>query len=126
MNRQDVSSPAVTDRGLCVALLYALVAQRLFFYYEYQQELTKAQGATLAAEWLSRSRKDMPLAMRKHLSELSAQFVKQITSMLSRQTGLQICHEMQESLDPNYHTEIGESMMAECERFFDGRLSEER
>ena len=41
-------------KGQRVALIYALVAERLTAYYEHGQWLTESQGASLAAEWLAR------------------------------------------------------------------------
>ncbi len=123
MNRPDVfSSPTATDRGNSVALIYALVAERLSVHYEHGQWLTQAQGATLAAEWLARSKRGMPLAERKHLSDLSDQLARQIAATTSRDAGLYITHEMQESLDARYESEIGQAIMAECEKLFDGEL----
>jgi hypothetical protein len=107
------------DRGGCVALIYALVAERLSVHYEHGQWLSQSQGATLAAEWLSRSRRQLPPALRKRLSDLSDELARQIASTASRDAGLYIAHEMQESLDPRYQSEIGQSIMAECERAFD-------
>lgn len=108
-----------TDRGGCVALIYALVAERLSVHYEHGQWLSQSQGATLAAEWLSRSKRQLPLALRKHLSDQSDRLARQIASTTSRDAGLYVAHEMQESLDPRYQSEIGQSIMAECERAFD-------
>ncbi len=113
------SFAAEADRGVCVALIFALVAERLTLFYEHDKWLTKAQGATLAAEWLSRSKRSMSTAMRKHVSDLSDGLARQIAETLSRQAGLQTAHEMMEALDPNYPSEIGQSMMAECERVFE-------
>lgn len=112
-------SPPLTDRGTRIALIYALVGERLSAYYEHGQWLTDAQGATLAGEWLARSKRTLPLAERRHLSRLSDQLAKQIAASLSREAGLYTAHEMMQSLDPNYQSEIGQSMMAECERVFD-------
>ena len=44
------SSPPLTDRGARIALIFALVAERLSVFYEHAQWLTEAQGASLAAE----------------------------------------------------------------------------
>jgi hypothetical protein len=111
--------PNAPDRGGCVALIYALVAERLSVHYEHGQWLNQSQGATLAADWLSRTKRQLPLALRKRLSDLSDQLARQITSTTSRDTGLYITHEMQESLDTRYESEIGQSIMVECERAFD-------
>lgn len=119
MNKQDVVSSSATERGLCAALIFALVAERLTIHYEHGQWLTQAQGATLAAEWLARSKRSMPLAMRKHLSDLSDQLARHISATTSREAGMFISHEMQESLDSRYHSETGQAIMAECERMLD-------
>jgi hypothetical protein len=115
----NTSSLPLTDRGTRIALIYALVAERLTAYYEHSQWLTDAQGATLAGEWLARSKRTLPLAERRHLSRLSDQLAKQIAATLSREAGLYTAHEMMQSLDPNYQSAIGQSMMAECERVLD-------
>lgn len=117
MNERDDSS--APDRGACVALIYALAAERLSAHYEHGQWLTPSQGATLAADWLSRSKRNLPLAQRKCLSDLSDQLARQIASTTSRDAGLYITHEMQESLDPRYQSEIGLTIMAECESLLD-------
>lgn len=121
-NERDVSSSPAADRGNCIALIYALVAERLSVHYEHGQWITHAQGATLAADWLARSKRSLPLATRKHLSDLSDQLARQIAATTSRDAGLYIAHEMQESLDPRHESEIGQSIMAECERIFDNAL----
>ena len=119
---QDAFPPPATDRGVCVALIYALVAERLSIYYEHEIWMTRAQGATLAIDWLSRSKRNMPVEMRRHLSDLSEQLARQITTTTSREAGLYLSHEMQESLDPRHQSEIGQSIMLECERIFDNEL----
>ena len=115
------SSPPLTDRGARIALIFALVAERLSVFYEHAQWLTEAQGASLAAEWLARSKRDLPLRERKHLSALSDQLARQMGGALSREAGLYTAHEMMESLDANYHSgsEIAQSLMLECERVLD-------
>jgi len=105
-----------TGHGTDIALIYALVAERLSVYYEHDQWLTQAQGASLAADWLARNKLSLPLDKRKVLSGLSDQLARQIAETLSREAGLCTMHEMMESLDPNYHSEIGQSLMKECER----------
>jgi len=100
-------------------LIFALVAERLSIYYEHEKWMTKAQGATLAAEWLSRSKRSMPAEERRHLSGLSDQLARQIAETLTREAGLHTAHEMMESLDPNYQSEIGRTLMVECERMLD-------
>ena len=112
------SSPPLTDRGARIALIFALVAERLSVFYEHAPWLTEAQGASLAAEWLARSKRDLPLRERKHLSALSDQLARQMEGALSREAGLYTAQEMMESLDANYHSgsEIAQSLMLECER----------
>lgn len=109
-----------SEKGARVALIYALVAERLTAFYEHGQWLTEAQGASLAADWLTRSKRTLPLSERRLLSGLSDQMARQIASSLSREAGLYTAHEMMESLDPNFHSELGLSLMDECERLLDG------
>lgn len=114
-----------TDRGTCVALIFALVAERLSIFYEHNQWLTEAQGANLSADWLARNKRSLPLGQRKHLSGLSDQLARQIAGTLSRESGLYTAHEMMESLDPNYQSEIARSLMLECERMLDNDRSDQ-
>lgn len=105
-----------SERGTRVALIFALAAERLSAFYEHGQWMTEGQGASLAADWLARSDRRLALAERRLLSGLSDQLARQIAGTLSREAGLYTTHEMLESLDPNYHSELAESMMVECER----------
>lgn len=123
MNREQDSSPSITDRGLRVGLIFALAAERLSAYYEHQQWMTEAQGASLAADWLRRSKLSIEFKERRQLSALSDQFARQIATTLSREAGLYTAHEMMESLDPNYHSDIAETLMQECEQLLDSGLS---
>jgi hypothetical protein len=119
MPLQNNVNTLVTNRGICIALIFSLVAEKLSLYYEHQQWLTQSQGATLAADWLARNKLRLALAVRKELSELSDQFAKQIATTLTREAGLCTVHEMMESLDPNYQSSIAQSLMLECESLFD-------
>lgn len=110
---------AVTERGLRVALIFALTAERLSVHYEHGQWLTEAQGASLIADWLARSRRSLPLEARRHLSDLSDQLARQVAGSVSREVGLHITHEMMEALDPNHQSDVGQTMMVECERMLD-------
>ncbi|MBS1138602.1 MAG: hypothetical protein H6R13_55 [Proteobacteria bacterium] len=110
------------DKGTRVALIYALVAERLTAFYEHGQWLTVAQGATLCADWLARSKRSLPMNERQQLSGLSDQLARQIESSLSRQAGLFTAHELMASLDSNYQSDIGISIMAECERLLDSLI----
>ncbi|UCV21150.1 hypothetical protein [Ferribacterium limneticum] len=123
MTWEKAASPSMTERGMRIALIFALAAERLTAFYEYGQWLTEAQGASLAADWLSRSKNKMPLAERRQLSALSDQLARQIETSLSREAGMYTAHEMMESLDPNHHSEIAESLMVECERLLDDNLA---
>lgn len=109
-----------SERGTQAALVFALAAERLTTYYEHGQWLTDAQGASLAADWLVRSKRSLPLDQRRRLSALSDQLARQIAASLSREAGLYTAHEMMESLDPNHQSEIARSLMAECERMVEG------
>jgi hypothetical protein len=111
----DSQLPA-TDRDLCTALLFALVAERLALFYEHDQWMTAAQGASLAADWLARSKRRLQNDRRKHLSALSDDLARQIVGTVSREAGLHITHEMMESLDPNYPSDIAQSLTLECSR----------
>ena len=121
---ENASEPTLSDRGARIALIFALVAERLTFFYEHGQWLTVAQGASLAADWLTRSKRSLPLSERKHLSELSDQLARQMAESLSREAGLYTAHEMMEALDPNYPSELSMSMMHECERVFAASIAD--
>ena len=108
-----------TDRGARVALIFALVAERLSTYYEHGQWLTIAQGASLSNEWLARTGRKLTLEERKNLSAVSDQLAREIAAPLSREAGLYTAHEMMESLDSNYHSDLGQTLMKECERVLD-------
>ena len=64
------------------------------------------------------SRRD-DLDERSALSRLSDDFARQTVATLSRQAGLLTTHEMMQALDPNYRSELAETMMAECARLLD-------
>lgn len=119
MSWQAASQQPVSERGLRVALIFALAAERLSTFYEHGQWLTEAQGTSLAADWLGRSRRALPLAERRHLSALSDQLARRVAASLSREAGLYTAHEMMESLDPNHHSDIACALMVECERLLD-------
>ena len=123
MLQEKDSPPSMTDRGLRVALIFALAAERLSAYYEHHQWLTEAQGASLAADWLRRSKLTIEFKERRQLSALSDQFARQIAATLSREVGFYTAHEMMESLDPNYHSELAETLMMECEKLLDDGLA---
>lgn len=121
----EPSSPTpISERGTRVALIFALAAERLTAYYEYGQWLTDAQGASLAADWLSRSKRSLPLAERRRLAALGDQLARQIAGTLSREAGLYTAHEMMESLDPRHHSELAITLLAECERLLDSAAAD--
>lgn len=115
----DFSTPVadtMADAERHVSLLFALTAERLSVFYEHDTWLTLAQGATIAADWLARSKQSLSLVQRKHISALSDELARQIAGSVSRQAGLHIAHEMTESLDERYVSEVGGSMRDECAR----------
>jgi hypothetical protein len=60
--QRELAAPVdVSARGTRVALVFALVAERLSCFYEHGQWLNEAQGASLAADWLARRRGVLPL-----------------------------------------------------------------
>ena len=120
MSGKDGLQSDATDRGTSVALIFALAAERLSLFYEHGQWLTQAQGASLAADWLRRSKRTLPGDTRKRLSELSDQLARHIAGTITREAGLHVAHEMLEALDPNYQSELARSIMVECETLLDG------
>jgi len=110
------SPPPLIDFNTRKALMFALMAERLSAYYEHGQWMTEAQGATLAGNWLSRSKLQLALAERRLLSDLSDQLARQLAETLSREAGLYASHEMMEALDPNYQSAFAHDMLDECER----------
>ena len=65
-----------------IAVIFALVAERLSAYYEHHRWLPDAQGVSLCADWLARSRRSLPLDERRHLSALSDHLARQIAATL--------------------------------------------
>lgn len=118
MQHDPIPSTA-SERGIRVALIFALAAERLSIFYEHGQWLTEAQGATLAAEWLARSKRNIALEERRALSTASDTLARQVQGSVSREAGLYISHEMSEALDPRYESEVAKSLMEECERLLD-------
>jgi len=119
MTWEKPARPAMTERGMRVALIFALAAERLTAFYEHAQWMTEAQGASLAADWLTRSQIKLPLSERRQLSALTDQLARQIAGTLSREAGMYAAHEMMEALDPNYHSQLAQTMLAECEALLD-------
>lgn len=119
MNHDSPLPAGASERGIRVALIFALAAERLSVFFEHGQWLTEAQGATLAAEWLVRSKRSMAADERRALSAASDTLARQVQGSVSREAGLYIAHEMMEALDPRYESDIAKSLMAECERLLD-------
>ena len=111
--------PTTTERGIRVALIFALAAERLTLYYEHGKWLTDAQATSLAADWLGRSKRQLAVEERRRLAAMSDKLARQIEGSVSREAGLFISHEMNEALDPNHQSELAQSLMAECERLLD-------
>ncbi|ATE62489.1 hypothetical protein [Thauera sinica] len=116
MNLPPTPPAPAESRGTRAALVFALTAERLSIWYEHGRWPTEAQGATLAADWLGRTRRSLPLADRRLLSERSDGLARRIAASLSREAGLYTAHEMMEALDPNYESELSRSLMDECAR----------
>jgi hypothetical protein len=111
-----MKTPFVLNLDTRKALLFALAAERLSTFYEHGQWMTDAQGATLAALWLSRSKVQLALAERRLLSSLSDNFARELAATLSREAGLYTAHEMTEALDPNHQSGLALDLLDECER----------
>lgn len=116
MSLQKTLRATASEPGVRAALLFALAAERLQRYYEHGQWLKEGQGATLAADWLARSGRSLPSRELRRLSAESDELARGIEAALSREAGLYTAHEMNESLDPNHQSEIGQSLMDECRR----------
>lgn len=108
------SDTPLSQEDANISLLFALTAERLAVFYEHHTWLTLAQGATIAADWLARSKSHLPLQQRKHLSDLSDQLARQIQASVSREAGLFISHEMTEALDQRYVSQTGDAMREQC------------
>lgn len=108
------SDTPLSQEDANISLLFALTAERLAVFYEHHTWLTLAQGATISADWLARSKSHLPLQHRKHLSDLSDQLARQIQASVSREAGLFISHEMTEALDQRYVSQTGDSMREQC------------
>ena len=111
--------PTTTERGIRIALIFALAAERLTLYYEHGKWLTEAQATSLAADWLGRSKRQLAVEERRRLAAMSDKLARQVEGSVSREAGLFISHEMNEALDPNHQSELALSLMAECERLLD-------
>lgn len=106
------------DRGVKIALLFALVAERTAHFYEHGSYAKDSQYGSLASNWLHRSKKTLSAQNIKHLVALSNEVASQITGTLSREAGLFVSHELQQALDPNFQSEPAIAIMAECERVY--------
>ena len=102
------------ERGQLIALLFGLVAERLSLFFEYGEWPSEGQSVSRAADWLARHHKTLSLASRCRLAAMAAAVSGQIEASVSREAGLFISHELNEALDPNYQSEIAQSVMKEC------------
>ena len=117
MNDEETSEDtAELDFRNRKALLFALTAERLSNFYEHDQWMTVAQGASVAALWLTRAKLKLSLPERRLLSELSDDFARKLAGTLSHQAGQYTAHEMMEALDPRYTSPVASDLMDECER----------
>lgn len=107
--------PAADSRGTRIALMFALVAEHLAQHYNAGQWLSQAQCVSLVASWLERSQRQLALAERRRLADLSAALAQQMVDSLSHEAGLHVSHELMEALDPNYHSELAQAVMAQCD-----------
>lgn len=113
---RTVQSPPELDLDTRKSLLFALTAERLSAYYEHGQWMTLPQGASLASQWLARSKLQLALPERRLLSELSDQLARHLAATLSLEAGQYTAHEMMESLDPRYRSPVAFDLLDECER----------
>lgn len=109
----------ISERGLRLALIFALAAERLSVFFDHGKTLSDTQAQSLAADWLRRAGRSLPRDEQARMVRLSARLAEEISGSVSREAGLYISHEMMEALDPNYRSELAESLMAECERLLD-------
>ncbi len=112
-NSPAMKNPAMFNLDNRKALLFALTAERLSVFYEHGQSLTDAQGASLAALWLARSKIQLALAERQIFSRLSHDLARELAESLSREAGLYTVHEMMEA---NPQSGLALDLLEECER----------
>ena len=113
---EEIGAALSSEQGTRVALVFALVAERLQAHYEHNCWLTDRQSATLAAEWLARTQRRLPLAERQHLTDVSGQLAQSIVASLSREAGLYTTHELMESLAANRLSLIAQTIMEQCQQ----------
>ena len=98
------------------ALLFALTAERLAVFYEHAQWPADTTAADAANVWLFRKDLVAQPKLIRAIATLSDQFARTLASSLSREAGLYTSHEMNQSLDPNYQSQVAMDLMEECER----------
>lgn len=108
--------PMNASEGVRAALLFALVSDRLNAYYDTGRWPGECKGTQRAADWADRAGRAIPGRELRCLVAESDRLARDIEGALSREAGLCTAHEMNESLDPNYQSEIGQSLMDECRR----------
>lgn len=105
----------ITPVGQQAAIVFALVGHQLTTFYDEGCFFSAPQGATLAAEWLARSRKKpMPLSERNRLSAVALDVARQTTQTVTPETGRLIVHEIMESLDVRYRSDVADQIMNLC------------
>jgi hypothetical protein len=98
------------------ALLFALTSERLGVYYEHGIWPDDRRALDTAAVWLMRQNVSAPQRLIKELATLSGQFAHTLAESLSREAGLYMAHEMNQSLDPNYQSPVAMDLLEECAR----------
>lgn len=113
---EEIETALSSEKGTRVALVFALLAERLQAHYEYGAWLTDRQCATLAAEWLARTKRKLPLSERERLAAVCDRLARSVTASLSREAGLYTTHELMESLAANRLSLIAQTIMEQCEQ----------
>jgi hypothetical protein len=105
----------ITPVGQQAAIVFALVGHQLTAFYNEGCFFNASQGASLAAEWLARSKKKtMPLSERNRLSATALDVARQTTQTVTPETGRLIAHEVMESLDVRYRSDVADQIMNLC------------
>ncbi|KKB62516.1 hypothetical protein WM40_17140 [Robbsia andropogonis] len=98
------------------ALLFALTSERLSVYYEHDVWPDDNRALDTAKVWLMRQDLVGPPRLIRELAQLSGQFAKTLADSLSREAGLYMAHEMNQSLDPNHASPVAMDLLDECGR----------
>ncbi|WP_347556521.1 hypothetical protein [Robbsia sp. KACC 23696] len=98
------------------ALLFALTSERLGVYYEHDSWPDDHRALETAQVWLMRQNVSAPPRLIRELAALSGQFARTLADSLSREAGLYMAHEMNQSLDPNHQSPVAMDLLDECGR----------